>query len=77
MVRRGRFHVFHRTWWREADPNDPADRGYPNGLVPSPGKKHTIARVDSEEEALEICRKYRETHDPGRLSDKAEYQKEG
>lgn len=60
------YRVFHRTWWR---------RG-PNGSrVPGAGKRHTIAaRVGTEDEARAICRAWNASHDPGFLSDKAEYE---
>ena len=60
------FRIFTRTWWRE-------NPGWPNGLEPCAGKQRTIGRADTEEEARTICREYNDTHDPGRLSKKAEY----
>ena len=62
------FHVFTRTWWAE----NPA---WPNGLEPCIGDKHTQCGgpVSTEEEALAWCKEYNATHDPGRLSLKAEY----
>ena len=61
--------VFHRTWWRE-------NPEWPNGLEPCPGRRITIAlNVPTEEEAREICRDWCRNHAPGRLSDKAEYEK--
>jgi hypothetical protein len=61
------FRVFTRTWWRD----NPA---WPNGLEPCPGRKRTIGFRASEQEAQELARAYNETHKPGRLSRKAEYE---
>lgn len=63
------FNVFHRTWWVE----NPA---YPNGLEPGAGEKHYIGRHLLEEDARELCKEWNAAHDPGHLSDKAEYEKE-
>ena len=60
------FKVFTRTWWKF----NPA---WPHGLEPHIGRKHVIAKVNSEEEARAICKEYNATHDPGRFSRKAEY----
>ena len=58
---------FTRTWWRD----NPL---YSNGLEPCAGSRYTIAKhVATEEEAQAICRQYNTTHNPGRLSRKAEY----
>ena len=59
--------VFTRTWWRE----NPA---WPNGLEPQMGRKHRLGRAGSVAEAQEMCREYNDTHDPGRLSRKAEFE---
>ena len=61
------FSVFHRTWWR-------ANPDYPCGLEPCAGKKTYLARNVTEERARELCREYNRTHEPGRLSRKAEYE---
>jgi len=62
------YRVFTRTWWR----NNPS---YPNGLEPCAGHKTTICkRVGTEQEARTICQQYNNTHKPGRLSRKAEYE---
>jgi len=61
------FTVFTRTWWTR----DPA---LPAGRICRPGRKYTLAdRVATEAEALEICRRYNDSHDPGPLSRRAEY----
>ena len=61
-----KYTVFTRTWWK----NNPS---WPNGLEPSAGRRTTIAKADSEEEARNICQRYNASHKPGRLSRKAEY----
>lgn len=61
------YHVFHRTWWVE-------NPSWPNGLEPGAGEKHTIGYVDTEKGAREVCQEWNDEHDPGRLSDKAEYE---
>lgn len=62
-----KYHVFTRTWWRH-NPN------WPNGREPGAGRKTTLGYTDSEEEARRMCKQYNETHNPGPLSRKAEYQ---
>lgn len=62
------YHVFHRTWWK---------RTPGGGRVPGAGRKTTIARVPTEEEARAICKRYNDTHEPGPLSRKAEYLRGG
>ncbi len=62
------YHVFHRTWWK-------VNPAWPGGLEPHPGTKYTIAFVDEELEARDLCQEYNETHEPGKLSDKAEYER--
>lgn len=65
------YRVFVRDWWK---PN-PA---WPNGLEPDGGaRKTTIGRGMTEEEARVLCERYARTHKPGRLSRKAEYEREG
>lgn len=63
------YRIFTRTWWRD-------NPSWPNGLEPSPGRKYTIDTANSYEEAQEVCRKYNETHKPGRLSRKAEFERD-
>jgi hypothetical protein len=63
------FKVFTRTWWT-------LNPALPGGREPCPGRKHTIARRLSEEEARAMCRRWNDTHDPGPLSRKAEYEGE-
>lgn len=61
------YHVFHRTWWAE-------NQAWPDGLEPQAGEKHTIAHVYTEQAARELCKDYNANNEPGRLSDKAEYE---
>ncbi|MBU1621881.1 MAG: hypothetical protein KJ604_20690 [Gammaproteobacteria bacterium] len=63
------FAVFVRTWWRR-------NPSYPCGLEPCPGRKRYLGRRLTEEEARTLARQYNATHDPGRLSKKAEYERE-
>ena len=67
------YRVFVRNWWRwEA-------RSYDSGkkLVPDPGaRKTTLAKGMTYEEAFQLCQEYAETHPPGRLSRKAEFERE-
>lgn len=69
------YRVFVRNWWRRADTSE---RGHWTGdLVPDPGaRKTTIARRCTEAEARQRCSAYAATHNPGRLSRKAEYERE-
>jgi len=62
------YRVFTRTWWKD-------NPSWPNGLEPGAGRPHTLQKhIKTEEEAREICREYNATHEPGRLSRKAEYE---
>jgi|694.fasta_scaffold65646_5 hypothetical protein len=62
-----KFRVFHRTWWQ-------ANPGWPDGREPGVGPRHHIAYAWSEEEARDLCRSWNQAHDPGLLSDKAEFE---
>jgi hypothetical protein len=60
--------VFIRNWYRRDS----------NGrIVPGAGRKTYIARSVTEAEAQQICERYNSTHNPGRLSRKAEYWEAG
>ncbi len=61
------YNVFVRTWWI----NNPE---WPNGLEPGAGKRRYIRRHVTEADARAICKQYNDTHEPGRLSKKAEYE---
>jgi len=66
------YRVFARNWWRWETSQFSGRQ-----LVPDPGaRKTTIAYGCTEEEALAICRRYAETHKPGPLSRKAEFESE-
>jgi hypothetical protein len=64
------FDVFVRNWWRLNGSGLPGLAG----LTPHAGRKTYIARRVTEEEARQICQRYADTHKPGRLSRKAEYE---
>ena len=67
MAKRGKYRVFHRTWWKR-------NKNWPDGKEPHAGKKHFVAWADTEAEARAICKRWNAAHDPGPLSDKAEYE---
>lgn len=61
------YKIFVRNWWK-INPN------WPDRREPDPrARKKTIAYASSEEEARKICREYNDSHNPGKLSRKAEY----
>jgi hypothetical protein len=60
------YNVFHRTWWQ-------ANPGWPNGREPGAGPRHYIQKRVTWADARELCREWNATHDPGPLSDKAEF----
>lgn len=62
------YDVFTRTWWRK-------NKNWPNGLEPSLGRKTYIHRaIKTEEQARQLCADHQETHKPGKLSFKAEFE---
>jgi len=61
------YHIFHRTWWR---PNP----SWPNGLQPHAGVKTYFGTAATEADARAQCAQWNGTHEPGRLSRKAEYE---
>jgi len=61
------YNVFHRTWWKN-------NESWPNGLEPHAGRKTHITNVGTQEEARQACKEYNDTHNPGRLSRKAEFE---
>lgn len=61
------FKVYHRTWWQE-------NKSWSNGLEPCLGEKHFIDRCYDEETARDLCKEWNDNNEPGRLSDKAEYE---
>ena len=62
-----KYRVFHRTWWRK-------NPTWPDGREPGVGPSHFICYARGEDEARRICREWNASHDPGHLSDKAEYE---
>ena len=64
------YRCFTRTWWRR-------NPSWPDRREPGAGRKTTIARHCTYDEARAICERYNATHEPGFLSRKAEFTKEG
>lgn len=64
-----RFRCFTRTWWID-------NPSWPNGLEPGAGPRHYAGhpRDLALSEAQAYCRQWNETHKPGRLSRKAEFE---
>ena len=62
------YSVFIRNWWKE-------NPSWPDGLEPDgTATKHYLERdISTEEEARAIAKEYNATHEPGRLSRKAEF----
>ena len=61
------FKVFTRNWWKK-------NPSWPGGREPDAGaRKRTLGYVETEEEAIAMCREYNTTHSPGELSRKAEW----
>ena len=58
--------IFHRTWWKK-------NPSWPGGREPGVGRATIIGRANTEEEAIEMCKTWNESHDPGHLSRKAEF----
>ena len=63
------YRAFTRTWWR----HNPV---WPDGLEPGAGRKTTLGHRLTEAKARQVCRQYNDSHRPGRLSRKAEYEQE-
>ena len=58
-----KFEVFHRTWWR-----------LENGVrVPGVGESYHLGYAIDQEMARAKCKEWNDCHDPGYLSDKAEF----
>lgn len=62
-----RYRIFTRTWWKE-------NPSWPDGLEPQAGTKHHVKTVDTADEARKFCQEWLDTHNPGRLSNKAEFE---
>ncbi len=63
------YRIFTRTWWKE-------NSDWPDGLEPAPGRKYCIGTAQNRADAIELCDQYNSSHDPGRLSKKAEFEEE-
>ncbi len=61
------YRCFTRTWWRD-------NSEWPNGLEPHAGTETDHEGAETEEEARALCREWNNTHEPGRLSRKMEYE---
>lgn len=63
------YRVFTRTWWR----SNPA---YPQGREPGAGTRSYRGHPDglTYEEAQRYCKDWNATHNPGKLSRKAEFE---
>ena len=62
------YRVFTRTFWKY-------NKNKPGGREPHLGRKTTICkRVETVKEAQDICRAWNDSHDPGPLSRKAEFE---
>jgi len=64
-----RYRVFIRSWWKVNKTGN-----WPNNLEPHCGRKSTLRWANSEAEARAIAQQYNATHNPGRLSRKAEFE---
>lgn len=62
-----KYNVFHRTWWR---PNP----SWPGGREPGVGESHYLAKGVSYSVARQMCKEWNAEHEPGLLSDKAEFE---
>jgi len=67
-----KFNCFSRTWWA-------VNKDWPGGLEPSAGRKSRAGHPQgvTEDEARRHCRAWNETHAPGKLSRKAEFESAG
>ena len=65
------YDVFVRDWWR---PAGKGDAGWPGGRVPCPGERTYLAESVTWTEARAMCAEYNDSHDPGPMSRKAEFE---
>jgi hypothetical protein len=64
----GGYSVFVRNWWKK-------NPDWPSGLEPDPcARKTYLAKGVTAARARELCGEYNETHKPGPLSRKAEWE---
>ena len=64
LEERKTYNVFHRTWWRRTA----------SGREPGAGRKTYMRRGVCYADARAICKEYNDTHEPGFLSRKAEFE---
>lgn len=69
MTTESRYRCFTRIWWR-------CNPAWPDGREPGAGTRSYRSHPDrlSYSEAQAYCRRWNETHDPGPLSRKAEFE---
>jgi hypothetical protein len=60
------YRAFHRTWWRMEG----------GKRVPGAGRRTALGRHLTEDEARRVCQQWNAEHNPGKLSRKAEYERE-
>lgn len=58
--------VFTRTWWRR-------NPSKPGGLEHYHGNRRKIGTAETIEEARAMCDEWNRTHEPGKMSRKAEF----
>lgn len=61
------YNVFVRNWWR-------SNPSRPGGREPGAGPKRYLQRGVNYETARALCKEYNDTHKPGKLSRKAEFE---
>lgn len=61
------YDVFVRNWWTR----NPA---YPGGREPRASRKTYLRKHVTYQDARAICKQYNDTHEPGFLSRKAEFE---
>ena len=61
------YRTFSRTWWKR-------NMAWPGGREPHIGRKTLYSTHATEEAAWNECREYNNTHKPGFLSRKMEYE---
>ena len=62
------YNVFTRTWWKR-------NASWPKGLEPCMGRKTYRERGLTYAEAIRNAKEYNDTHNPGKLSRKAEIER--
>jgi len=60
------YYCFVRTWWK---PN----KSWPDGREPSASKGRTIRKNLSHDEAIQFCKEWNASHNPGKWSKKCEF----